>query len=148
MYINGRLDVIYSYNRYLEFGAFFDLSAEKLDFFEPWNGTGHYDCNIVPIYDKIFIVPSYGVQANLQILPFFMEEDKDWIDVYLSGKMGGYSKPVHRSFSEDRVHYFMGKLSPGIRLFPLKTVGCFYEFAAFKNDDAQTRHTFGLAFRF
>ena len=40
------------------------------------------------------------------------------------------------------------KLAPGVRFFPLKRIGVFYEYVLLRNDDISTEHTYGIVWRF
>lgn len=134
---NLTLRANYSLLDFLELGAFCGISSE-------YSLIGNRDPYAIA-EGKNKIVPSYGILANLQLFQLF-SLDVSWCDLYVTGQFGAYHKiPNLNNKAEMNTIY---KLAPGVRLFPLRRIGVFYEYDLFRNDDMSTGHTYGIVWRF
>lgn len=95
-------------------------------------------------YSAIF----YGVNCNLQFLPFLIDESDFRFDFYVTGKLGGLyiASPTNHYSHGNYVEYGIG---PGTSFYLSKHIGVFVEYCYGKyyfNDNIKFRY--GLSIKF
>jgi hypothetical protein len=133
------LGVNYGVLDFLEVGAY--MGYGQLKTFEHSNSIG----NKVE-YQNIKDAPalSYGLKSSLHILPFIVKKKDFWLDLYLTGKYGGYTIFSKEGYTPSRKILPDYGIYGGVAVYPLKHVGLFGEYG-YGN---KTNLRFGLSFKF
>jgi len=86
----------------------------------------------------------YGLRANLQLIPLFLDLEKSKVDFYVSPKLGGFTRLTPKgNYPEMSLEFDYG-LYFGAAYYVAKKIGVFAEYG-FGN---YTNSRFGLTYRF
>jgi len=138
---NFRAEINYGLFDYLEIGAYLGYSQYATS--EPLSGSGSTVQYINVLYAP---APSYGVSTSFHILPLFLKKNDFWMDLYVTGKFGGYtilSKEGYDHYPEHKNAIDYGVYG-GLAVYPLKHIGLFVEYG-YGN---KTNLRFGLSYKF
>jgi hypothetical protein len=89
----------------------------------------------------------YGITTNIHLFPFFIKKENFWIDIYLSGKLGGFfifSEESGIHTSPERKNTFEYGYFGGLSLYLGKHWGIYGEYG--KSNFIKSR--MGLSFKF
>jgi hypothetical protein len=138
---NFRAEVNYGLLDYLEVGAYLGYNRSQ---------TSEQTISSDPIVKYCNILdaptPSYGLSTSLHVLPFFVKKKDFWMDLYVTGKVGGYtilSKKGYDHYPERKNGFDYGVYG-GLTVYPLKHIGLFAEYG-YGN---KTNMRFGLSYKF
>jgi hypothetical protein len=128
----------YGINNTVELGGYFGLA--KYETFEGPLVTGQTYTN------KNRAILMYGVNANIQLLPFFIRQNNCRFDLYASTKLGGihHWKKSNDVFPETNKELFDYGLYGGLAFYPGKHWGVYCEYGYGNN----TTLRYGLSLKF
>jgi hypothetical protein len=86
----------------------------------------------------------YGLNANVHLLPFLLKTEKFRIDLYASGKCGGFYRASAENMWPERGHTLDYGLYAGTAFYLGEHFGLFGEYGLGNT----TNHRFGLSFKF
>lgn len=126
----SKVDVNYGFFKFLESGAYIGFSMyEWADFSElerAMDNPALLPVSIVPIKKPMIL---YGVNLNMQLLPFIVACDDFFLDVYLSAKLGGiYFVDKNKSLFAVKHSNFDYGFYGGLTVHPFKHWGLFGEY--------------------
>jgi len=105
---NFRGEVSYAINKYIEIGMYIGYSKGD--------------------YVTTYLYPSYGVNANFNVLPVFFTNPPTRLNVYLTGKYGGLYGRTPRDFSKKN-HYNEYGLGIGTAYYFSRHIGAYVDYS-------------------
>ena len=84
---NVRIELNYGVLKWLEVGGYFGLMSYKSINMKDFHSG---EIHILGALDETAIIPTFGVNANVHILPFFVKNEKCKWDFYIPVRYGGF----------------------------------------------------------
>jgi|GEM_PF-160555 len=128
-----RAEVNYGLYNFLEIGTYLGYSKHP-SYFRDETGVGI-------TRDP---APFYGLSTSLHVLPFIVKKKDFWIDLYLTGKYGGYCVLSKEGFYPGRKNISDYGIYGGLALYPFEHLGLFAEYGL----GNKTNLRFGLSVKF
>jgi hypothetical protein len=139
---NFRAEINYGLFNFLEIGAYLGYSQHKTIEYSTNSNTDSVSYFITVIKDAA--APSYGVSTSLHVLPFILKRNDFWIDLYLTGKYGGYCILSKEGYYPKRKNNPDYGIYGGLAIYPFKHLGLFTEYGFGNKTDLR----FGLSVKF
>jgi hypothetical protein len=138
---NFRAELNYGLLDFLEVGAYLGYSRH-----ETLEQTTSSNADSVSFYFNVedASVPSYGLSTSIHLFPFILKKENFWIDLYLTGKYGGYCVLSKEGYSPGRKNNSDYGVYGGLALYPFEHLGLFAEYGYGNKTDLR----FGLSYKF
>jgi hypothetical protein len=139
MYNNFRAELNYGILNFAEIGAYAGYSE-----YENYQLPTESDTIGVGGLIEFAPTPSYGISASVHLLPFFLKRKDFWMDIYLTGKYGGYCVLSKKGYYPERKNISDYGIYGGLALYTFNHAGLFAEYG-YGN---KTNLRFGLSVKF
>jgi hypothetical protein len=143
----GKIETTYGWQKHIESGVYLGFSLyEHLDFSELEqnikNGITGVTVSLPNSLKPLFF---YGFVTNFQLLPFFINKQHFFLDLYTTCKVGGlyFVEKNNNSYTQKRSKLDYG-LYGGIALYPWRKLGFYYEYGYGNYIDSR----FGISLKF
>jgi hypothetical protein len=139
MYNNFRAELNYGILNFAEIGAYGGYSE-----YENYPIPTEADTMGVGGLMEYAPTPSYGVSASVHLLPLVLKRTDFWMDLYVSGKYGGYCVLSKEGYYPKRKNVADYGIYGGLAVYPSEHIGLFAEYG-YGN---KTNLRFGLSVKF